>query len=363
MEQHLFSTNVRQIGSNAVVANSNSLDFPTKTVGIIQQALNAGKFKLLKGIVRFIGELVLWIVSVTGKSIFQWDGEIVNWLLKFGYILLPIVLVVDITITFIILLKNSNEKILEDHERINILSQNMQELLERKHLFESVEYKNRIHNAFAELCAIEYNSEDDMKPTLIKLQNFSDELCSAFHLKNPYKGKYSVSIKFNKNVTNIKGHINPKKTIFHNVARDRLSKSDRKRDEDKYDEIKHIGADNTAYAKVLKAISEKKADCHYVNNDIESGNNYMSTSQSCYEDNTLPYKSEMVFPIIPFRHKENSAKCKLLGMLCITCDTVDGFQDIETDRFIMLMMVEQLYNVVSKWELTEKIRKQQKKAS
>lgn len=120
------------------------------------------------------------------------------------------------------------------------------------------------------------------------------------------------------------------------------------RDTSQYMSIKHSIIGNTPYRKIVnKILKGNQKNLAYVNNDIEHTPDYDNTSIECYPDGILPYKSELVYPIIPIR-SVNSNNMKMKGFICIDCDQKDKFDENRYDIPMVQGIADGLYDLFVK---------------
>ena len=113
-----------------------------------------------------------------------------------------------------------------------------------------------------------------------------------------------------------------------NLCRDSFHKT---RDTDQYKSISHTIIGNTAYTKIVnKLLRGNQKHLAYINNDIHHSIEYENTSRECYENGILPYKSELVFPIVPIKGNENDRR-NLMGFICIDCNAPYKFDEKRYD--------------------------------
>jgi len=134
-----------------------------------------------------------------------------------------------------------------------------------------------------------------------------------------------------------------------NFCRDTHSSS--KRDSKEYDDIKHYLSLNTPYWDIFSDMDLKKNDVHYMNNNVQdiTKKEYLSTSLVYYSKgegdlNKLPYKSELVVPILPILTKKQD-KQDLLGFFCIDSKqpySFNGSYDLELSQCIS----DALYDII-----------------
>jgi hypothetical protein len=101
-----------------------------------------------------------------------------------------------------------------------------------------------------------------------------------------------------------------------NVARDNNHFS---RDTQSYKSCDHLISMNTAYETIIGKLQKKKL-AFYRNNDVSSNTDYITSSP--YEEEGIPYKSELVFGILKQVGKDNVT---LKGFICIDSNKKDAF--------------------------------------
>jgi hypothetical protein len=122
------------------------------------------------------------------------------------------------------------------------------------------------------------------------------------------------------------------------------------RDTTKYNETIHTIIGNTPFCYILNnVLKANKNGYHYVNNDIMSTSTYQNTSIDVYTDGILPYKSELVYPIIPMVGEYN-----MLGFICIDCNCKNKFTDTKYDIPMIEGVADGLYNILDKWNKIKK---------
>ena len=109
----------------------------------------------------------------------------------------------------------------------------------------------------------------------------------------------------------------------------------RNRDTEQYSSIKHSVIGNTPYRKIVnKLLKGNQKHLAYINNNIEETSDYDNTSKDCYTNGVLPYKSELVYPIVPIKGN-NANNIKLKGFICIDCNQKNKFDE---DRYDIPMV-------------------------
>ncbi len=164
-----------------------------------------------------------------------------------------------------------------------------------------------------------YRNDKDQSDELFMntMIEICDNLSDIFSMKN--LSECSVSIK-----VPIKGDLGGD-TSVSNLCRD--SRHISIRDTANYKAINHSILGNTAFTKVLyKTLNPHLKSFAYLNNDIPNTYGYDNTSTSLYEKGILPYKSEIVVPIVPVERKNRNG-IKTLGFLCVDCKETNKFDE------------------------------------
>lgn len=128
-----------------------------------------------------------------------------------------------------------------------------------------------------------------------------------------------------------------------NVARDRKHITDR--DTEEYKAACHDVLGNTAYSRVISLVLKESSKPHiYLNNDVdlEKDPNYATTSQDCNDRTSIPYKSELVVPILPSNYSKLS-EVTFGGFLCIDSDKKNAFREKGYDVPMTLGLADGLY--------------------
>jgi hypothetical protein len=154
---------------------------------------------------------------------------------------------------------------------------------------------------------------------------------------NKRQGICSVSIK-----VPLKGSVN-EATSLYTLCRDPLHH--KIRSTDAYKKTKHTIIGNTAFQKALNNVLKDNSKKYYINNNIPKSKDYENSSFECHVDNKLPYKSELVYPIIPnLKDVNNNYDC--LGFLCVDCVDTDVFEE-RYDVAIVEGVVDGIYDLLS----------------
>ena len=134
-----------------------------------------------------------------------------------------------------------------------------------------------------------------------------------------------------------------------NLCRD--TKHSATRDTQKYTEANHTIIGNTAYTKVLNSVQQRdENNFHYINNNISNTPDYQNTSRGLRSDDNnaddLPYKSELVYPIIPIqRKKDDDNDYRIWGFICVDCDAINGF-DSKYDKAIIEGVADGVHDIL-----------------
>lgn len=111
--------------------------------------------------------------------------------------------------------------------------------------------------------------------------------------------------------------------VLMNLFRD--SSHSNTRDCQAYQQTRHTIIHNTPFSRVTAHITTINPKViSYVNEDIPNSDNYENTSIDIYGDkNKLPYKSEIVSPIMLYQFDQNS---RCFGFLCVDCKDAKKFK-------------------------------------
>lgn len=127
-----------------------------------------------------------------------------------------------------------------------------------------------------------------------------------------------------------------------NLVRDRNHSA---RDTENYKNSHHIIRDNTAFNAAISQLD--KAKQFYLNNNVDLNNGYITTSPF-NEDEELPYRSELVFPIVEHL-KTNSFL--LRGFLCIDSDHPNTFRTKNIEIELCELFANSLFSIIPKLKI------------
>ncbi len=190
-----------------------------------------------------------------------------------------------------------------------------------------------LKDSFAKINALRKSNFDD-KEFLSTTKTMCDNLKILFDKKT--KANCSVSIKLPKSATVSAG------AAVDNLCRDTAHST---RDTDKYKSTEHTIIGNTGYTMILHNVQTKKEDSfHYINNNIPKTPDYQNTSKGIYNDGILPYKSELICPILPIQRKEDK-DFHIWGFICVDCDSINGF-DSKYDKAIIEGVADGVHDIL-----------------
>lgn len=186
----------------------------------------------------------------------------------------------------------------------------------------------------------EYVEDADFMSVLVL---FCNSLKQIFDKKT--KGDTSVSIKVLVSKDTITATNYQDVIEFKNLCRD----SDHNhRNTEAYKSIKHTLIQNTPYIISVTNLMKNNDDYGYINNNIPDSKHYFNSSKGAHKNGVLPYKSELVYPIVPASRKFNAENdfSDLIGFICIDCDKTNVFDEDRYDIPIIKGVADGLYNII-----------------
>lgn len=106
------------------------------------------------------------------------------------------------------------------------------------------------------------------------------------------------------------------------------------RNTDAYKNLEHRVNGSTAYQVIINnVLNGNESKFFYLNNNVPKTKDYQTTSRSAYLDGKLPYKSELVYPILPLLPPAGASsngmksKYEIWGFLCVDCDHTNKFNE------------------------------------
>ena len=117
-----------------------------------------------------------------------------------------------------------------------------------------------------------------------------------------------------------------------------------------YNETKHYILENTPFNTIVTRLVAKNKIQYYINNSIPKTPEYYNSSSNVWT-NGLPYKSELVVPLMPLL-QDNSQKSTytINGFLCIDSAEENCF-DEKFDPPLIQSIAEDIYDYLNSWEL------------
>lgn len=177
-------------------------------------------------------------------------------------------------------------------------------------------------DAYSEIHKLERLSETIKEQQIaVALQEFCNTVKKIFDRKT--KSNCCVSIKVPVSNYTDKGEWNS--IQVKNVARD--SKHIQVRDTNEYRATNHDILGNTSYSRIISLVLKESSKPHiYLNNDVDPTKdpNYATTSPEDMYRSAVPYKSELVVPILPSKY-DSLNEVSFGGFLCIDSDKIDSF--------------------------------------
>ena len=194
----------------------------------------------------------------------------------------------------------------------------------------------KLKDAYANIHYLRKLENIDEKEFLTTMIELCDMLKDIFDKKT--RENCCVSIK-----VPVKDTQDLMKMEVRNLCRD---SSHPDRDTKKYEETKHTVINNTAYLEVVRSILNNSKYLEYVNNDIGNTRNYHNTSLGCYTQGELPYKSELVYPILPIRRQGKDYK--MCGFICVDCNKENAFDENLYDVAMVQGVSDGIYDIMVK---------------
>lgn len=155
--------------------------------------------------------------------------------------------------------------------------------------------------------------------------------------------KCSVSIKVPVNEREVQSY-----TRLQNLARDTEHSN---RDTEDYKNAIHTVSGNTPFSFCANRVAEKKNKKYYIHDNINSDEQYDSTSRPLYRNGVLPYESELVHPIYP-AHQADGVDVKCLGFICIDTEKAKAF-DKKYCTAIIEGVADGIYDIIEQFNNTQ----------
>ena len=120
------------------------------------------------------------------------------------------------------------------------------------------------------------------------------------------------------------------------------------RNTEAYKSIKHTLLQNTPYIVSVTNLMRNNDNYGYINNNIPDSKHYFNSSKGAHKNGVLPYKSELVYPIVPASRDHNTENdfSDLVGFICIDCDKINVFDEDRYDIPVIKGVADELYNII-----------------
>lgn len=197
-------------------------------------------------------------------------------------------------------------------------------------------------NAYAAIHKLDRKEDVTEKAIAQTLGHFCDAVKKIFDRKT--HSNCSVSIKVP--ISNYTESGQWVSMCVKNIARDQKHLSMRETVD--YQNTKHDVISNTAYSRVVSlVVKESSKPRVYLNNKVKEDPNYATTSSFCKDREAIPYKSELVVPVIPSDY-ERLSDIKFGGFLCIDSDVENSFDPKRYDIPMTQGLADGLYMLIQK---------------
>ncbi len=184
------------------------------------------------------------------------------------------------------------------------------------HVYRESVYGNAIillKEAFAKIHGLRRKGNFSDKDLMETLRFLCNKLQELFQKKTGSNCCVSIKVP-------VRGSITENASV-HNLCRD---SNHIDRDTDQYKKVDHTIIGNTPYRVIVNNVLRKNGNYHYLNNNIPNTKDYHNTSKEVYKNGILPYKSEIVVPIMSFGVNNNF---DILGFLCVDCEKENVFDE------------------------------------
>ncbi|MBE6234680.1 MAG: hypothetical protein E7112_00420 [Bacteroidales bacterium] len=196
---------------------------------------------------------------------------------------------------------------------------------------------------YSEVHKLERKEEVDDADFMSVLILFCNSLKKIFDKKT--KGNTSVSIKVLVSKDTITATNYQDVLEFKNLCRDTEHND---RNTEAYKSIKHTLLQNTPYIVSVTNLMRNNDNYGYINNNIPDSKHYFNSSKGAHKNGVLPYKSELVYPIVPASRDHNTENdfSDLVGFICIDCDKINVFDEDRYDIPVIKGVADELYNII-----------------
>ena len=200
-----------------------------------------------------------------------------------------------------------------------------------------------LQKSYSEVHRLERKEEVDDADFMSVLILFCNSLKKIFDKKT--KGNTSVSIKVLVSKDTITATNYQDVLEFKNLCRDTEHND---RNTEAYKSIKHTLLQNTPYIVSVTNLMRNNDNYGYINNNIPDSKHYFNSSKGAHKNGVLPYKSELVYPIVPASrdHITENDFSDLVGFICIDCDKINVFDEDRYDIPVIKGVADELYNII-----------------
>lgn len=215
-----------------------------------------------------------------------------------------------------------------------------------------------LRTAYSHIHFLRKKTDFDKDSFLETMIDFCDILQEFYNKKTD--ASCCVSIKIAKKKVNIEDKESLNTLIFENLCRDSQHPA---RDNNTYKNTDHTVIGNTPYSAIISKMlsnsytGDQIIEIGYIHNDVRADKNYRTTSINSYDNKVIPYESELVYPLIPFK-RPSKLKYIMIGFLCIDCNSKDKFVENNYELPMISGVADGLYDILlsylneKKWKET-----------
>ena len=200
-----------------------------------------------------------------------------------------------------------------------------------------------LQKSYSELHRLERQKEVDDADFMSVLVLFCNSLKRIFDKKTKADTSVSIKVLVSKDIITVTNYQDV--IEFKNLCRDT---DHNHRNTDAYKSIKHTLLQNTPYIISVTNLMKNNDNYGYINNNIPDSKHYFNSSKGAHKNGVLPYKSELVYPIVPASRSHIAANdfSDLIGFICIDCDKTNVFDEDRYDIPIIKGVADGLYNII-----------------
>ena len=221
---------------------------------------------------------------------------------------------------------------------------NLRKELEDKNIWgESIK---SLRTAYSHIHLLRKRQDFDKASFMRSMIDFCDELQSLYNLKTHSQCCVSIKVAAKKVTIDEANELN--NLVFENLCRDSHHPA---RDNQRYKEIQHTVLGNTPYRSIIGDMLKNRytegeiIELGFIHNSVKKDINYRTTSLPSYDNNEIPYNSELVYPIIPYR-RPNTNKYIMLGFICIDCKDEEKFSKTDYEMPMVSGIADGIYDLL-----------------